>query len=62
MLCSLTKSTKVFQQYSQFYSTDILIRSFIFCFLDSGVSQDVKPEVMVSTREFNSEQNVMKQV
>lgn len=62
MLCSLTKSTKVFQQYSQFYSTDILIRSFIFCFLDSGVSQDVKPEVMVSKREFNSEQNVMKQV
>lgn len=43
----------LFQQYSLLYSTDILIRKFICCFLDSGVSQDVKPEVTVSKREFN---------
>ena len=42
----------LFQQYSLLYSTDILIRKFICCFLDSGVSQDVKPEVTVSKRSF----------
>ena len=48
--------------YSLFYSADILIRSFIYCFLDSGVSQDVKPEVTVSERKFDVEQHVMKQM
>ena len=28
-------------------------KKFIRCFLDSGVSQDVKPEVTVSKREFD---------
>ena len=55
-------STKVSQQYSLFYSADILIRSFVYCCLDSGVSQDVKPEVTVSERKFDIEQHAMKQM
>ena len=50
------------QQYSLLYSTDIRIRKFLCCFIDSGVSQDVKPEVMVSKRELDIEQHAMKQV
>ena len=56
------KSTKVSQQYSLFYSADILIRSYVYCFLDSGVSQDVKPEVTVSERKFDIEQHAIKQM